>query len=330
MSNDYIYAVARIRAKELNLLTRQDLDQLLSCKTAEECLRVLRDKGWGGDGGAISSTSDSVENAEELLLDEERKTWALMEELTHDLSPFDVLLIPTDYNNLKAAIKSVVTGAEPLNVFLPGGKLDTELLLRCARESDFSPLPPEMAVAGEEAHRTLLQTGDGQLCDVILDKACLEDVLRQGRASQDPLLRDYAELLCAVSDIKVAVRACKTRKNRAFLDSALVPCDTLDGDRLAQAACGTLEDVFAYLRATRYSQAAAELKESYSAFEKWCDETVLNLIRDQKTNPFTIGPLFAYVLARRNEIASVRIILSGKVNELDDEMIRQRVRDTYV
>ena len=33
MSNDYIYAVARVRSKELSLLSRQDIDQLLSCKT---------------------------------------------------------------------------------------------------------------------------------------------------------------------------------------------------------------------------------------------------------------------------------------------------------
>ena len=47
-------------------------------------------------------------------------------------------------------------------------------------------------------------------------------------------------------------------------------------------------------------------------------------------NPFTVGPLFAYVLARQNEISTVRIILSGKLNELDDGMIRERLREMYV
>ncbi len=330
MSQDTIYAVARIRSKEMSLLGRQDLEQLLGCRTAQECLRTLRDKGWSGDDGVISSTSGDAGSAEAMLLSEEAKTWALIRELVEDLSPFDVLLIPTEFNNLKAAIKCVVTDTPPRDVFLPGGKIDTELLLRCARESDFSPLPEALAAAGAKAHQALLKTGDGQLCDVILDRACLEEIHRAGKESRDPVPREYAELVVATSDIKIAVRACKTHKDLAFLKSALAPCDSLDVSALAKAACGSLEDLFEVLRHTPYEEAAQALKESYSAFEKWCDDTVMDLIREQKFNPFTLGPLFAYVLARKSEIASVRIILSGKINELAEEVIRQRVRDTYV
>ncbi len=321
MSDDYIYAVARIRCRELSLLSRQDIDQLLSCRSYRECLRVLGDKGWG-TGTDIS--------AEALLTSEEEKTWAFIRELTDDLSPFDVLLYPTDYNNLKAAVKCVVTDTEPVNVFLPGGTIEPETMIRCVRENDFSSLPPAMAEAAGNAYHTLLQTQDGQLCDVILDRACLLGVLEEGRAGKSQVLKEYAELLAAISNIKVAVRACKTGKSRAFLDSALVPCASLDIDTLAKAACTDLGSIFAYLSTTPYAEAAEQIKASYSAFEKWCDDKVISLIKEQKTNPFTIGPLFAYVLARRNEIASVRIILSGKLNELDDSMIRERVRDMYV
>ena len=321
MGNDTIYAVARVRSKELSLLTRQDIDQLLSCKTYEECLRILHDKGWG---------TGEDHSAEELLSAEEEKTWAFIREITEDLSPFRVLLIPTDYNNLKAAVKCVVTNTEPRDVFLPGGTADPEIMMRCVRENDFSPLPPQMADAADNAYHTLLHTGDGQLCDVILDRACLLEVQAAGKEAGHELLEQYAELLVAISDIKVAMRACRTKKSRAFLDSALAPCNTLDVSELASAACKAPEDVFAYLSSTPYSDAAEEMKISYSAFEKWCDDQIMALIRDQKSNPFTIGPLFAYVLARRNEISCVRIVLSGKLNHLDADMIRERMREMYV
>lgn len=321
MSDDYIYAVARVRSRELNLFNRQDLDQLMACRTYEECLRVLQDKGWG---------SGSVLSANELLVQEEEKTWAFIRELTGDLSPFDVLLYPIDYNNLKAAIKSVITGVEPHQVFLPGGSIASELLQKAARESDYSALPEEMAAAAEEAGRTLLETGDGQLCDLVLDKACLLGILRRGKESKNELLAQYAELTVAIANIKIAVRACKTQKNRAFLDAALAPCATLDTEALASAACKSLEEMFAYLAVTNYAEAGERLKESYSAFEKWCDDKVMELVKGQKMNPFTVGPLFAYVIARQREIAVVRIILSGKLNELDDGMIRERLRELYV
>lgn len=322
MSDEYIYAVARVRSRELTLLNRQDIDQLMACKSYEECLRVLNDKGWG--------TGEPVRSAESLLAAEEEKTWAFIRELTDDLTPFDVLLYPIDYNNLKAAVKCVVTNTEPHGVFLPGGTVEPEAMMRCVRENDFSILPQAMASAADEAYHTLLHTDDGQLCDVILDRACLLGVLDCGRNSGSDILAQYAELLAATTDIKIAVRSCKTGKSPAFLRSALAPCATLDTNTLTAAACKDLDEVFAYLASTPYGEAAERLKESYSAFEKWCDDKVMDLIKGQKSNPFSIGPLFAYIIARKNEISTVRVILSGKLNELDDGMIRERLRDMYV
>ncbi len=321
MSDDYIYAVARVRARELALLGRQDIDQLMACRGFDECLRVLSDKGWGGGSGS---------SAEALLAAEEEKTWAFIRELTDDLAPFAVLLYPIDYNNIKAAVKCVVTDTQPQDVFLSGGSVDPAVMVRCVKENDFTALPPAMAQAADEAYHTLLQTGDGQLCDVILDRACLTDLLECGKGSKNELLAQYAEMRVAVADIKTAVRACRTGKSKAFIDEALAPCGTLDVSSLAAAACKSVEDIYGYLSATPYSGAAEKLKESYSAFEKWCDDQVMDLIKEQKRNPFTVGPLFAYVLARQNEISTVRIILSGKLNELDDGMIRERLREMYV
>ena len=73
-----------------------------------------------------------------------------------------------------------------------------------------------------------------------------------------------------------------------------------------------------------------QLKLSYSAFEKWCDNHMIEAIKPQKTNPFSIGPLVGYVLGRENEIKTVRIILTCKQNGLGDDAIRERVREMYV
>ena len=105
--------VARVHARETRLLGAGDIQQLMACKTCDECLRVLTDKGWGaGDGNA---------SPEAMLAAEEEKTWAFLKELTQDLEPFQALLAPADYNNLKAAIKCAGTGAPPEHVFPPRG-----------------------------------------------------------------------------------------------------------------------------------------------------------------------------------------------------------------
>ncbi|MEG1427053.1 MAG: V-type ATPase subunit [Oscillospiraceae bacterium] len=321
MEELYIYQVARVRSRELNLLSRQDIDGLMAAKSFDECFRILVDSGWG---------TGSEKTAEELFAAENQKIWDFMGELIHDLSPFDVLLYPTDYNNLKATIKCAATGTVPHHVFKRGGTLDSEMMTAAVQNNDFSTLPKEMGEAAQKAYRCLLQTRDGQLCDMILDKACLEAIGKAGKASKDQLVRDYAELSIAIADIKIAVRCEKTKKTLSFITEALAKCDSLNLSSLALAATKSLDDVFAYLSNTNYAQAAEKLKESASAFEKWCDDRMMDLIKKQKSNPFTIGPLMAYVLARQNEINTVRILLSGKLNGLDSSIIRERLRDMYV
>ena len=79
---------------------------------------------------------------------------------------------------------------------------------------------------------------------------------------------------------------------------------------LAAAACQGLEELYALLAATPYSQAAQRLKESSSAFEKWCDDQVMERIKEEKHSYESVGPLFAYVLARRSEISTCLLYTS--------------------
>jgi len=144
------------------------------------------------------------------------------------------------------------------------------------------------------------------------------------------LLKEYAETVVAVADIKIAVRSVKTQKGMEFMKRAMAPCTSINIERLAKAALSGMQDVIHYLEETPYAGGAAALSDSSSAFERWCDNRIIETIRPQKYNSFTIGPLVAYILARQNEIKTVRIVLTGKLNHLSDEAIRERVREMYV
>ena len=43
-----------------------------------------------------------------------------------------------------------------------------------------------------------------------------------------------------------------------------------------------------------------------------------------------MGPLLGYLIARENEIKTVRIILTGKQNGFSDDAVRERIREMYV
>ena len=80
MSEDYIYAVTRVHARETGLLGKNDLERLLACPDEKACLRVLQDKGWG--------TGEPSPTAEGLLAAEEAKTWTSCRRWPKTLPPW--------------------------------------------------------------------------------------------------------------------------------------------------------------------------------------------------------------------------------------------------
>ncbi len=318
----YTYAVARIRALEVSLFSASTIEQLIACKDLESCLRFLQDKGWGGN--------DVPMDADAILTREREKIWETIGEMHVDMEVFNVLSYTNWFHNLKAAVKEVCTGKSGANIFYEGTPIPKEEMLRIIREKDFKALPENMQEAAEEAVETLLHSGDGQLCDIIIDRATMEAIKEAGRKSQDDIIRDYAESTVAVANIKIAVRSSKTEKSLEFMKRAMAPCDSLNVDGLARAALAGTDSIIEYLSGNGYLEGALALKESPSAFERWCDNRIIQTIKPQKTNPFSVGPLVAYVIARENEIKTVRIILTCKQNGLSDDSIRERVREMYV
>lgn len=317
----YLYAVARIRSKEMSLLGKPEIEQLLSSKKYEDCLRILIDRGWGKSGS---------NSAEKLLAAEREKTWELAAELVEDMSVFNTFLYEHDYHNLKAAIKETYTNKRMDGIYISYGTVDPEIIRKAVNSHDFALLPEHMRTCAEEAYQILLHTGDSQLCDIVVDRAALDMIYKSGKASGNGLLADYAEIKIAAADIKIALRSSRTGKNRDFLERAIAVCDSLDSKKLIRSALEGEEEICSYLAATVYAGAVQALKDSPSAFESWCDNLLIEKIKPQKYNPFTISPVAAYILARENEIKTVRILLSGKLNNLPEESIRGRLREMYV
>ncbi len=318
----YTYAVARIRALEASLFSSSTIEQLMACKDESMCLRFLQDKGWG--------SMDMPLDMDAILTREREKIWEDIRSMRVDMDTFSVLLYPNWFHNLKAAVKAVYTGKENLAVFYKDGPVPVQELLRILKDREYGALPKNMQAAAEDAMEALLHSGDGQLCDVIIDRATMEAILEAGKKADDPVIREYAESNVAVTNIKIAVRASKTGKSMEFMKRAMAPCESLNIEKLMKASLVGMDSIIEYLENNGYSEAAISLKDSLSAFERWCDNRIIQTMKPQKMNPFSVGPLVAYIVARENEIKTVRMILTCKRNGLPEEAIRERIREMYV
>ena len=196
-----------------------------------------------GDPVEIAKAYDAA-GADAILSREREKIWEIMDSLVADRSVFSVLSYQDLFHNLKAAVKaSILQGAAP-NIFFSDCSIDGEDMVKFLTDKEYDRFPEDMREAAREAYETFLHTRDGQLADIIVDRAALDAIKKAGERSKEEIVRQYAESTVAVADIRIAVRACKTGKSSDFMKKAMAKCDTLDKERLIHAAVsGSMEGI---------------------------------------------------------------------------------------
>ena len=314
---DYVFAVARIRAKEKNLLSDADFLQMAGMKTVEEVCGFLSDHGWGDPS--------QNETADSLLEQEEEKTRGVLREIRLEPAVDAVLSYPQLYHNLKAGIKEICTVDAHTGIFYDIKGFEAEKVMDILQDRKYQALPEHMKATAEQAMEYMVKNRDGQRCGICVDRGCLEAIRDAGRQAGDEAIRRYAEVFVTVSDIKIAARSQGTGKSLAFLKEALAQSSLLDTDALAQAASSDRDVFLAFLDSHGWKDAADALRKSGSAFDRWCDARPLRELRSQGGDIESPGPIVAWYLARQNEIRKARIILTGKANGFTEEEITERV-----
>lgn len=322
---EYAYAVARVRANELTLLSATDIEQLITADDYNQVMHRLADNGWG-DSTGVTDYSEYLEQYKE-------KTWVLISEILKDIHELDTLIIRNDMQNLKAALKLTISHNNHNNsdnLYVSPTVFSTEEIIKAVEERMFETLPKCMIDAATKAYYTLTSTGNGQLADIILDTRTLELMRLFAQETRQEFFVKFAEVMCATTNIKTALRCANTGKSRDFIEDSICECDTLGKSKLVTATLEGKDTLMEYLSKTSYSGAVEMLSISTSAFEKWCDDLIMDCIKPAKYKAFGVEPIAAYYLAKEAEIKSARIILSAKLNHLPADIIRERVRALYV
>ena len=318
---DYAYAVARIRANESKLLSSAMLDEVVAAASYDKAVDVLRARDW-------VRTDDTDVSA--LIAAQSEALWVLMRESVTDKNALAVLTALNDFYNVKAALKSMLTGVNPKPYYVQPTLLDLDALTDAVSRHAFDKLEEPLATAAKQAYEAATRTESGQSADVIIDAATLHCLSQQADDTDCELLGDILRFICDSTNLKVALRCARTGKDLSFVESAVGPCHHIDRDALCAAAVQGKAQLLQLLAAGAYRTGAEALKKSSTAFEKWCDDSVIELCKGAKYEFFGFAPIAAYYFAKTTEIKTVRIVQSAKQAGVPNDIIRERVRDLYV
>lgn len=322
---DYLFLSARIRALERTLLTRQQLERMLDTSDIKEAVRVLTELGWE----SFDPSSASALNA--VLLRRREQVFRELGQFMPDSAVLDVFKLKYDYHNVKTILKS---HGEAESLLVDAGRIPAgELLQKYRERGKWDFLPDAMNEAAEHAARILAETGDPQLSDFRLDRACCREMLALAEQTNCAYLIDYVRTTIDASNLRALVRTLRLHKDAAFLRKILFAGGTVAPETIVSKGIGgSVAEVFS---ATALREAAAEGETALSGgsltrFEKLCDDAVLRQAGKARRIPFGVEVAIGYVAAREAELTAVRMVLSGMAAGVPAATIRERLRESYV
>jgi len=325
---DYLYGSARVRALENRLIGKERLDRMLEASSSDDVMALLEDHGFEAMEGA---------SREDRLLRGLSDGYRELERMTEGRrSPVDFLRYPYDCNNIKSLIKCFARGVDADGLLFESlGTVSVDEAKRAFQEKDYRAFPPHMAAAIPVAEESFSQTGNPQKVDLILDAACYEDMLAVAKESGISLAIRLVETKIDLTNLMTCLRLIRMHSGaagEAFLTEAILSGGTLPKDFFAESLAAGEAAMAERLTYTRYSGFGALLAEESPLYvlEKWADDAWMELAREAKFVPFGAEVLIGYAAALEYEVKNIRILLAGKDAGLGSDVIRERMRKSYV
>lgn len=326
---DYLFLASHVRALETRMLDRERLEQMLEAHTDQEAMRILAERGY-----PETDENVTVDSVNEMLAKAREETFKEFYLFAPDRRLIDVFKIKYDYHNAKVMLKSEAMGTAPERLLVDTGRVPEGEMAEAVRSSDLRSLPAILKKAVEEAREVLGSSQDPQLADFILDRAYFEDMFQVANDTGSEFLAGYVRMLIDAANLKSIVRTMRMGKGTEFLESVLFAGGNIDKSRiLSTLSSGAgLEELYQIsdLKAAAEAGSAATHGGPLTAFEKLCDDAVTAFISKAKYQAFGEAPMVAYLAAKESELTAVRIIMTGRLAGITPDVIRERLRESYV
>lgn len=337
LDTNYAYAIGRIRVIEKRLLDKSKFDRMIDSKSPVEALKVLLEAGYGETTAEVTTeTMSKTFEYERLLKEEQKRLYGLLREITDESQIFDLFLLKNDYHNIKVILKSEFLGQEDIGNLMDSGTLPISYIKTAIRERNFEEFALTMKEAIEECLDTFNRTNDPQQIDLILDRASFRHMSELADTIEHYFINDILNIIIDMTNINIFLRLKDLDMPVEFLKKSLISGGIINNEIFIENMDSTYEDFLQSMKNSPYENICragiGDLidKGSLAKFEKLADNYIIDFVKKVKYKTLGIEPLIGYLIAKENELKNVRIVMVGKINNITPDIIRERMRESYV
>lgn len=324
----YAFAVARIRALESRMLDHSLIVRLLKSAGINEMLKILMDTQYS------ISINEVGEVPFEYALDNElSKVYELIRSIDPDPEWTDMWRWRYDSHNIKVILKAGLSNKEALDYLIPYGMIEPPKILLILQEGDYECLP--LPISEAVGRIVLADEGEkkrGSEIDFIIDQALYLYLSKEAQRSKNlfliQLIGIFIDLINIKSFLRIkGIKASQDVFRDSFLQGGLFSKDCF----LSHEEREPEEIVRNILENTYYEELKPYIdSRNLAAFETATENFLIAYLRQTRQRVFGVEPLIGYLLAKEMEIKNLRLIYICKANGLMEELIKERLCETYV
>lgn len=338
---DFAYAVGVIRVLETFILHENEVERMVLAHNARDAFRILNELDYADNKAGIDNPVDFQKVLDEGLLDIKTR----LDKICPDKRILRILWYWHDFHNIKVMVKGKLSGKpydEIEKLLSPMGAIPVESLkyfIYLDTDAPFHIRPQSEKYIKNKIRKVYVlfekEKRNPLVIDIYFDQKMMKMIFNIASDSKNEFLIKYVRKLIDINNIKLFFRMKVQEKPLELYDLAFLWHGAIHFLKFKEAYKHDLAEFPDLMKSTPYAKIIREGYQHYAAektliyLEKHAEDHLTEYIREAKLTPFGPEPLIAYFLAKRNNALVMRMILVNKMNNIDPEEIRTRLRKLY-
>jgi len=326
---DYAYIMGVLRSLEAKLLNTNDLERMIDAPNAEAAFRVFNDTEY-----ADNILDVEVAEFKKALDADLLQTKEMYEKMLGNKDLLDFLFCRHDFHNVKLSFKAKYSGKELKEFESELGNISADKIRQSVVEDSTPDLPDSLKEVVEKAKVKFEKNHDPHYIDNLLDKEMFKHLVSLVKKIDNEFVTDFLKLQIDLANIKILLRVKRLKRDISFLKNELIEGGSIPTKELVEQLDKDTKTILKYLEKYFDNKMVVifdeyEKEDSLWNLEQGFENYELDYL--QQTKMYNYGPeiVLSYFYAKKNAIRNVRLVMTGKINGVDSQEIKQRLRNLW-
>ncbi len=328
----YLDIIPKIRVYEKRLIDNVKFNRMLDLENIDEVLKFLSETVYGEN----ISDDINIYNYEQVLSLEFGRLFKSLKDIFDNKELINIFLKKYKYNNIKLMLKAKLLNVDLGDILFNIEDFDNEFIYTAIKTENYSSLPDEIGDLVKKTLKDFEENKDPQRIDILIDKIMFGELLKESKNISSDFLTKYIQILIDVFNVKTLFRIKNLNLNRALFDDVIVSGGNIALSNLKMIFSEPKENILNRFSMTNMYKYIKEGLENYvnnddlNILDKELDDYLMEYLKNAKIITTGLAPIIGYINAKENEIKNIRIVLVGKINNVDSDSIKRRLRKNYV